>query len=62
MQTSAQKRARAKYEREKTKQYKIRLSTISDADMIAYLEGLDNRQGRLKELIRADMAHSQYPS
>lgn len=59
MQTPAQKRARAKYEREKTKQYKIRLSTISDADMIAYLEGLDNRQGRLKELIRADMSHSQ---
>lgn len=29
--------------------------------LIAYLEGLDNRQGRLKELIRADMAHSQNP-
>ena len=61
MQTPAQKRARAKYEREKTKQYKIRLSTISDADMIAYLDNLDNRQGRLKELIRADMSHSQNP-
>lgn len=61
MQTPAQRRARAKYEREKTKQYKIRLSTISDADMIAYLDSLNNRQGRLKELIRADMAHSQNP-
>ena len=45
-----------KYNKEKTKLYSIRLCYSTDAEMIDYLDSLENKQGYIKELIRADMA------
>lgn len=39
-----------------TKQYKVKLNMNTDADIIAYLESIDNVQGFLKQLIRDEMA------
>lgn len=46
----------ARYEKEKTRQFKLKLSKEHDADIIERLESVPNIQGYIKELIRADMA------
>jgi hypothetical protein len=51
--SDAQKRAEKNY-RKKIRKFEIRLSPV-DQDMIDYLEGKENIQGYLKELIRHDM-------
>ena len=56
--TEAQARAAEKYKRENTKQYKLMLSLKYDQDIIAQLDNVENRQGYLKQLIRADIARS----
>lgn len=55
METEAQKRARLKYEAEHTVQIKLKLNRRTDADILAKLESVGNKQGYLKELIRADI-------
>lgn len=44
-----------KYDKENTVQIKMKLNKKTDADIIEFLQTLDNRQGYLKELIREDM-------
>lgn len=58
MVSEAQKRASEKYKKENTKQYKLMLSLKYDADIIAMLDSVGNRQGYLKSLIRADIARA----
>lgn len=53
--SEAQRKASAKYDAANTVQFKIKLNKNKDGDMIDYLNGLDNRQGHLKNLIREDM-------
>ena len=53
--TEAQKRANVKYNREKTTLITIRL-TQHDADILAKLDEVPNKQGYIKDLIRADIA------
>lgn len=53
--SEAQKRATAKYDAANTVQFKIKLNKTTDAELIEFLKGLDNRQGYLKELILQDM-------
>ena len=53
--SEAQRRAVAKYDAANTVQFKLKLNKATDAAMIDYLKGLDNRQGYLKELILQDM-------
>ena len=53
--TEAQRRANDKYNKEHTTQVLLRLNNRTDADVIARLQGLENKQGYIKELIRADM-------
>lgn len=41
--------------KEHTTQYKLRLNNNTDADIIAFLSKLENKQGFIKELIRKEM-------
>lgn len=52
--TEAQKRASAKYNREKTKVFQLRFYT-SDMELYERIQAQPNKQGYVKELIRADM-------
>lgn len=56
--TEAQKRASAKYNKDHTKLFTMRLQLNGDEDIMAYLDALPNKQGRVKELIRADIARA----
>ena len=56
MGTDAQKRASLKWEAENTVQIKLKLHRVNDADILARLEASGNKQGYIKELIRADIA------
>ena len=51
----AHQRAAKKFEKEKTKQFPIRLNVNTDADVITFLESLENKRGYILNLIRADM-------
>ena len=54
--SEAKLRANAKSDKKNTKQFALRLSKNTDADIIEYLEKLDNKQGYIKELIRKDLS------
>ena len=55
MATDAQLRAIAKYDAAHTVQYRLKLNKETDADIIAKLDSVDNKQGYIKELIRKDI-------
>ena len=55
MTSDAQKRASAKYDKENTKGIYLKLNLTTDADIIEYLKGVDNIQGFIKNLIRANI-------
>lgn len=44
-----------KYVRERCKQVTLMLNKSTDADIIAYLDTKDNKNGYLKDLIRTEM-------
>ena len=43
------------WDRENTKQYKLKLNKNTDADLITWLDSIENKQSYLKDLIRADI-------
>ena len=53
--SKAQLRAQAKYDKDNTLQFKLKLNKKTDADIINRLAAADNIQGYIKELIRADI-------
>lgn len=53
--TEAQKRADAKYVREKVKVYQLRFYP-AESDLFEHFDKQPNKAGYLKELIRRDMA------
>ena len=53
--TKAQLKATAKYHKTNTKSYVIRLNLNTDADIIAKLESVENKQGYIKSLVRSDL-------
>jgi hypothetical protein len=53
--TPAQKRAKEKYDENNTIQVKLKLNLKTDKDIIEALERSGNKQGYIKELIRADL-------
>ena len=55
MVSDAQKRAVAKYDRENTKSYLLKLNRKTDADIIEFLEQQSNKLAYLKNLIRDDL-------
>lgn len=58
MVSDAQKRASAKYHKEKLTQRVVRFSP-NEKDILEYLDSMPNRAGYIKELIRADMEQNQ---
>lgn len=59
MTSEAQKAADARYKAANTKQIKFVLNKNTEPDLIAHLESIDNVQGYIKSLIRADMLKKQ---
>ena len=55
MRTKAQLAASAKYDAAHTTQVKMKLNTATDADILARLAEVPNKQGYIKELIRQDI-------
>lgn len=49
----------AKYDKDNTKQYRLKLNISSDRDIIDRLAAVDNKQGYIKRLIREDMARDK---
>lgn len=56
MTSEARKRAQYKYNKAHTKQVTLRLNKRTEADILEWLGKVDNKQGYIKALIRADMA------
>lgn len=48
-------KSNAKWQKKNTKLETIRLNIYSDADIIKYLQTIDNKQGYLKALLREEM-------
>ena len=55
MTTPAQKRAQIKYDKSHTRSVIFKLNITSDADVLAKLDSVENRQGYIKEPIRQDL-------
>lgn len=55
MPTKATQR-QARYDKAHTTRIYLKLNNTTDADVIAQLQKVDNRQGYIKALIRADLA------
>lgn len=55
MISEAKKRASEKYDAANTIQIKIKLNKNTDADIINALNSSENKQGYIKQLIRADI-------
>lgn len=53
--SKAQLRAQAKYDKDNTVQFKLKLNKKTDKDIIDRLSAADNIQGYIKELIRLDI-------
>lgn len=47
--------AQERYDKENTVQYRLKLNKNKDADIIEKLNSLENKQGYIKALIRADI-------
>jgi len=58
MVTKAQLIAQSKYDKENTKQVLLKLNLVNDADILAKLSALNNKQGYLKALVREDMRNN----
>lgn len=54
MASKAQRRANAKYDKSHTKGVYLKLNTRTDADILSKLSKVENVQGYIKQLIRAD--------
>ena len=55
MATAAQKEAVYKYDRDHTVRISLKLNKGTDADILAWLEQQESKQGYIKSLIRKDM-------
>ena len=55
-ESMAQKKAREKYEAANVVQLKMKLNKNTDADILAKLGSVTNKQGYIKELIRRDIS------
>lgn len=56
MASQAQIKAVDKYDKANTKKYLLKLNLTTDKDIIDHLDGLENKQGYIKQLIRNDLA------
>lgn len=51
--------AKAKYDKEKTRHYAIKVISATEPDIIQKLDSVPNKAGYIKRLIRADIAKDQ---
>lgn len=51
--------ARERYDAEHTKSVKLKLNIKTDADILARLDEVENKQGYIKRLIRKDIADNK---
>lgn len=56
MATEAQIKTQKKYDAENTRQVHLKLNRRTDGDVLRKLDSVPNKQGYIKELIRADLA------
>lgn len=49
------KLAQERYDKANTTQFKMKLNTKTDADILEYLDTLENKQGKVKQLIRDEI-------
>lgn len=54
-----QAKASEKYDKENTVQIKMKLNKKTDADIIEFLDGLPNKQGLIKHLIREEIKRAK---
>lgn len=52
--------AKSAWDREHTTQLSIKLNNRLDADILAKLQTVENRQGYIKQLIREDISRSAF--
>ena len=57
--SEAHRRASAKYDSENVVKVTIKINKKTDADIMEKLDAVDNKQGYIKELIRADIAKNK---
>ena len=57
--STAQKKASMKYSKGNLRQIKFNLSLKYDQDIIEKLDSIENKQGYIKSLIRADIARAE---
>lgn len=57
--SEAHKRASMRYDKENMRQIKFNLSKKYNLDIISHLDSVPNKQGYIKDLIRADMARAK---
>ncbi len=55
MKTEAEKRGNAKWKKENAKIFAFRLYRNTDADLLAWFEKQENKQGLIKRLLREEM-------
>ena len=55
MTTDAQKKATLKFDKNNTRQIKLKLNVHTDKDILERLDSVQNKQGYIKELIRKDL-------
>ena len=55
MVTEAKKKANAKYDAGHTTQFMMKLNNSTDKDILEKLDSVENKQGYIKNLIRADI-------
>ncbi len=53
--TEAHRQANKRYDEKNTKQIKLKLNYNTDSDILERLSEVDNMQGYIKQLIRADI-------
>ncbi len=57
--SDTKKFSQEEYDKANTTQFKMKLNTKTDADIIEYLDSLNNKQGKVKELIREEIARNK---
>ena len=58
----SQLKAAAKYKKENLKQKKFEINKATEAELLAWIESQENRQGYIKSLILADMEQKKAKS
>ena len=59
MASEAKKRADAKYDKEHTIQFKMKLNKVKDAEIIDWLNAQPNKQGAIKDLIKREIKRQE---